>query len=747
MNRGYFADIRAMALAFIAGIGTVLLLPELPPLWWFLPPLLICLWAWPGRVLVLTAIVGAAWCAWVSHQALEHRLPATRDGTVVTLKGTVDGLPEESYFRTKFQFVTDSALRRLRISWYDDPPELVPGDCWRLTVKLSAPHGSMNPGGFDYEAWLWRNRIGATGYVRAAQPCADDIWTVDRVRLYWSQRIRTALDGMEGAAIVRALTVGDTRGLTNQHWQTLRRTGTSHIISISGLHIGLIAALVFFVLRWLVPRLPGGSRVSALTVAAFGSACAAAGYAALAGFDLPTQRSLVMTSVVLGAVLLRRRTSSSRLLALAALAVVVLDPFAVMAPGFWLSFGAVAWILFLVAARVGHSRWRVLLWLQPGLVLGLMPLTLYWFSEASLVAPLANALLIPASSVVVPAILVSAVLTLLLPTIGVPLLTAVTAVVGWGWSALEWLAQWDITYFGLAMPSLFALVCALAGIALLLMPRGVPARWLGIIGFLPLLLPAPTPQQGSFRLTVLDVGQGLSAVVRTADHTLLYDAGPRYRSGFNAGEAMVLPFLAARGIERLDKVVISHGDIDHSGGWPAVNNGIEVISALGWGTDRPCHVGQHWRWDGVTFRIVHPEVDEQWSDNNASCVLSVTAPGGTALLTGDIERTAEYALLSRWPNLTADILVVPHHGSDSSSSKRFVQAIDPDYAVIPAGWHNQWAFPDPVVKKRYRVVGARMLKTGRLGAIWFHVGPEKGVSQPHAWRRAVQRIWHVPDLR
>lgn len=737
------ADVRAVAAAFAGGIGLILLQPVLPPLWWALGPLLLCLRPWPGRVLLLAAVAGAAWCAWVAHQALDDRLPAADDGSIVTLTGHVEGLPERSEFRTRFQFVTAGKPHRLRLSWYEDAPQLIAGDCWRLTVKRSAPHGSLNPGGFDYEAWLWRSRIGATGYVRAAQACADDQWTIDRLRQQWSARMQDWLGGMQGAAIVRALTVGDIRGLTDEHWQVLRRTGTSHMISISGLHIGLIAALVFFLLRWLVPRLPLGARVSALSVAAAGAALAAAGYAALAGFELATQRSLVMTGVVLAAVVLRRRTSSSRLLALAALAVLALDPFALMAPGFWLSFVAVGWILYLVSARVGHSRWRVLLWLQPGLVLGLMPLTLYWFGEASLIAPLVNGVLIPACAVVVPAVLLAAVLALLVPFVGVPILVAVTAVIGWGWQALEWCAQWQFTYFELIVPSFFALVCVLAGVALLLAPRGVPARWLGLLGCIPLLLPPPAPPPGGFWVTVLDVGQGLAVVARTARHVLLFDAGPRYRTGFDAGEVLILPFLNSRGIERLDRVIISHGDMDHRGGWPAVKKGMEVASVLGWGATTPCRAGQQWLWDGVWFRVVHPSPGD-WSDNDSSCVLHISGPGGSALLTGDIEAAAEARLAARVPGLSAAVMTVPHHGSATSSSWPFVRLVAPDYAVVAAGWHNRWGFPAVAVVARYRAVGARVLDTGRLGAIRFRFDPETGVSQPRSWRRRVRRIWHLP---
>lgn len=738
------ADVRALTAAFAAGIGAVLALPDLPPLWWFLLPLAACLCPWPGRALLLAAIMGAGWTVWQSHQLLAERLPTARDGTIATMTGHVEGLPDRGDSRTRFQFVTDNVPRRVRVSWYDDAPPLAPGACRRLTLKLSAPHGSLNPGGFDYEAWLWRKRIGATGYVRNAETCEAGRWTIDRWRQSLSADIGRWLDGAPGAALISALAVGDRSGLIDEQWRVLRHTGTSHLVAISGLHIGLIAALVFFGLRWLSPRLPGAGRVSALSVAAVGAALAAAGYAALAGFALPTQRALLMTGVVLLAVLLRRRTAPSRLLALAALAVLALDPFALLAPGFWLSFGAVAWILFLVAARVGHVRWRFWLWLQPALVLGLMPLTLYWFGEASLAAPLANAVLIPAFTVVVPAVLASVLLSTLVPALGVPALTGVASVLSGGWSVLAWLADWPITHFALPMPGLFGLVAALAGLAFLLAPSGVPARWLGCLGLVPLLLPPAPPAQGGFTLTVLDVGQGLSAVVRTNEHALLFDAGPRFRTGFDAGEALVLPYLKTRGINRLDMAIISHGDIDHRGGWPAVRAGVEVGGILGSGAERPCRVGHSWRWDEVTFRIVHPSAGN-WSDNDASCVLHVQGAGGSALLTGDIERSAERRLLERVPDLAAAVMTVPHHGSDSSSSPRFVRRTAPDYAVVPAGWNNRWGFPEPEVAARYRRMGTRLLQTGRLGAIRFVFDPETGLSEPRAWRRGARRFWHVPQ--
>lgn len=741
-DAGWTTDARALAAAFALGIGALLTLPDLPSSWWLLPALAVALPRWPGRLLVLAFALGAAWAGWQAGQALEQRLPAARDGERATLTGHIEGLPEADAFRTRFQFVTETVPHRVRVSWYDQAPALAPGDCWRLTLGLSAPHGSLNPGSFDYEGWLWRKRIGATGYVREAEPCGAGGWTVDRWRQGLSQAINAALDGAPVAALIRALAVGDRGGLGEAQWRVLRRTGTSHLVAISGLHIGLIATLVFLALRWLAPRLPGGARVSALSVAAMGAAVAAVGYAALAGFALPTQRALVMTAVVLIAVVLRRRVAPSRLLALAAIAVLALDPFALLAPGFWLSFGAVAWILFLVGGRVEPPRWRFWLWLQPALVLGLMPLTLYWFGEASLAAPLANGLLIPAFGVVVPLVLAAVLATALAPALGAPLLSAVAWLLSVGWAGLEWLAGLPLTHFALPMPSLPALVAALAGIAVLLAPRGVPARWLGLAGLLPLLLPPATPAPGDFRLTVLDVGQGLAAVVRTSDHALLFDAGPRFRTGFDAGAALVLPYLRAAGITRLDTAIVSHGDIDHRGGWPAVREGIVVGRVLG-AAGRPCRAGQGWRWDGVRFEILHPPPGA-WSDNDASCVLRVTGPGGTALLTGDIERDAEQQLIARAADLAADVVVVPHHGSDSSSTPAFVRRVAPRYAVVAAGWNNRWGFPDPVVAARYRQAGACLLQTGRLGAIRIAVAADGGVGRPRATRLTRRRIWHLP---
>lgn len=736
-------DPRPPALAFLAGILAVHLPAALPPLWLFPAPLALCLIHFPGRKLIAIALFGAAYAAGQGHWLHAQRLPVAEHGESRWLRGQVEGLPEAGPLRTRFQFITAERPRRIRVSWYHKPPELRPGDCWRLRLKLRTPHGSLNPGGFDYEAWLWRKRIGATGYVRAAERCtADAAAPVARWRQTAAQRLSALLGAHSMTGPILALSLGERSAIDDAQWRVLRRTGTSHLVAISGLHVGLIAGVVFWGLRRLLPWLYPRPRPSALAVAAVGAGLAAAGYAMLAGFALPARRALIMVLVVLAAVVWRRRTAPSQLLALAALAVLLLDPFAVMAPGFWLSFGAVAWILYLAGGRQrpgGGTWWR----LQPALVLGLLPWTLFWFGEASLVAAPVNAVLIPAFALLVPAVLVVVILALAWPWAGAPLLHAMAAAFDRGWAALTWAAGLPGAYLSLPEPGPAELLVALAGLVWLLAPRGVPGRWLGLIGLLPLLLGPPAPPPGGFRVTLLDVGQGLAAVVRTAEHALLFDAGPRYRTGFDTGEAVVVPYLHAQGIRRLDKLVLSHGDIDHRGGVEAVRDAVPVAATLGVDQAAPCRAGDGWRWDGVRFRVLHPD-GPHWRGNDASCVLAVSGPGGSVLLTGDIEAAAERRLVAAYGGaLDTDLLIVPHHGSASSSTSAFLDAASPVYALVPAGWRNRWGFPAPAVRSRLRAAGAEMFVSGRTGALRVDIGPETGVGRPRAWREQAGRFWHA----
>lgn len=739
--------IRLLALGFFGGILLLYALPALPPSWLFgvLPlPLLI---RWPGKWVYLAIILGFCWAWWDAAERLEARWPTARHGELHWVTGHIDSLPEVSDGSLRFQFQTASQSQTVRVSWYE--PEAMPqaGECWRLQLKMRAPRGLSNPGGFDYEAWLFREGIDATAYIREAQRCSpDEVWSLDAWRQRLSDTIRSAMDGSTAAGLMLALAVGDRNLIQDEQWAVFRHTGTSHLVAISGLHIGIVAGFVFFLLRWLWGQWPAASRLlAAQRAAAVGAGAAAFVYACMAGLALPTQRALIMLLVLLGALWWGRQTAPSRLLALALLAVLLFDPAAVLAPGFWLSFGAVAWIIYIFAGRLGRpGRLGEWAWLQLSLALALAPLTLFWFSETSLVAPLANLVMVPLFFLLVPWVLCS-VLLLWVPVLGPGMLALAGYVLTGAFAGLAWLDGFAWAYWARPEPGFLAALCACLGVALLLAPRGLPARWLGLVFLLPILwVKSDPPSPGGFELTALDVGQGLAVVVRTANHTLLYDAGPAYRGGFNAGEQIVAPYLRHLGVGQLDALMLSHGDFDHAGGVEALRAEFHPQREIGTEQGEPCRAGVRWQWDEVQFRALHPPIGQGLTGNNASCVLQIKTGDYAALLPGDIERKAETLLVeSIGEALDAEVLLVPHHGSATSSSTAFIEAVSPQLAIVPAGWRNRWDFPRPTVTGRYTRRDIPVITTGQAGAVILRVDAGKGLAELRSWRAQSPKLWRV----
>lgn len=755
-GRGTFArrarDPRLLALACVGATGGVYLWPA--PISPILPlaGLLCCIPRFPGRALLAAALIAALWASLDVADRLGARLSVERSGETATVEGRVSGLVTHDAFRSRFVLARESAPYRVRLSWYDDAPALLPGDCVRATVKWETPHGSANPGTFDYEAWLWRERIDATGYVREAGGCdRAAAMSLDRLRALALRRLDRILEDAPARGLIQALTLGARDAISDAQWEVLRATGTSHLVAISGLHIGLIAGVLFFLGRWLALRIAPGW--SAHRVAAALGFVGAAGYAALAGLALPTQRALVMVAVALAVVALRRDIAPARTLAFAAIAVVFWDPASVIAPGFWLSFGAVAWLLYIAASGPRGARWLAFGRMQLALIAGLTPLTLWFFEQASVVAPAVNALLIPLAVVVVPALLATTALALAWPAAGGPLLEAAAWLLGAGWQGLSWIAAWPLAAVHLTLPGVAALLLAIAGIVLLLLPRGLPGRWAGVALLLPALIGwQPAVQrlpQGAYRMAVLDVGQGLAVVVRTRGHTLVFDAGPAYRTGFDTGAAIVVPYLRHVGRPRVDRMLISHADLDHRGGAAAIARELEVVRWQGAGGDSACVAGQQWRWDGVDFRVLYPTAAERAAaadTNGRSCVLRIASPGGRVLLTGDLDADGEARLAARdAAALAGEVLVVGHHGSDSSSSLAFLEAVRPRFALISAGWRNRWGFPAEGVRERLSAVGAQRIGTAKGGALRVAVpGSAERAIRVTRWRDQHPRLWHVP---
>lgn len=753
--------------------------PWLPDAAWVSLLPLLALVAWldpPSRGVALLA-GGFLWVVLRAHCLVLHILPPALEGETLVVHGTVAGLPESDARRTRFDFLVSrveppspavsrpSFAARVRLSWYRDAPRLAPGERWRLRVRLKRPRGRVNPGGFDYEAWLFHHAIAATGYVvHGADSRLEAHATrvgLTALRAHIARAVAVHLAGEPMAPIVAALAVGDRSAMSREHWRVLRATGTSHLMAISGLHVGLVAGLVYFAVARLWCLTPAPVLwLAAPRAAALAALAAALGYAGLAGFSLPTQRALVMLAVVLGAVAACRRVRPSTSLCVALAAVLLLDPLAVVSAGFWLSFAAVAVILWGMTGRSAEPRAARArrLWWRWGRVhylaaVGLAPITLGVFFEYPLVSPLANALAVPwAGLVLVPLALASALLILPFPSLGGALLTLARHAADALWWFLEGLASLDLSVRPAAAGSTLALVAACVGVCLLLAPRALPGRALGVLWLLPLLAnSAPRPHRGDVWLTVLDVGQGLAAVVRTRRHVLVYDTGPRYPGGFDAGRDVLAPYLESLGIERIDRLLISHHHADHTGGAAGllarVPAGDVMTNVASWrDAGVPCRAGRRWRWDGVDFLVLHPARGDDAQGNDASCVLRIEGAGGRLLLPGDVESRAESAMLSRAaPWLRAEVLVVPHHGARTSSAAPFLDAVAPEVALFAVGYRNRFGFPHAEVLRRLERRHVRMLETARHGAITLEIDAEKGVLEPRLERIARSRLWRSND--
>ncbi|OFZ85857.1 MAG: DNA internalization-related competence protein ComEC/Rec2 [Betaproteobacteria bacterium RBG_16_64_18] len=728
---------------------------------------------------LLGFLLGYLWAALWAHVRIADRLDPAWEGRDIEITGVIAGLPEPFENGVRFEFDVESVApagasvpQRVLLAWYngltrEEYQEVAPvraGERWRFAARLKRPHGQSNPAGFDYEAWLIERGIRATGTVRVnrrgAPPERLDTmvvrpgYAVERLRERVRERFWDALPEHRYAGVLTALAVGDQKAIEPQDWDVYTRTGVNHLMSISGLHVtmvsGLAAALVL--LGWRRAQALA-LRFAAQKAAAIAGFTAAFGYCLIAGFAVPAQRTLYMVGVVALALVSDRLTSASRVLALALLAVLVLDPWAVLSAGFWLSFGAVALIFYVGCGRAGPPHWLAQ-WgaMQWAVTVGLAPMLLVLFRQVSLASPLANAVAIPVISVVVtPLALAGAVLPFDFP------LQLAHALLEWLMWLLRWLAALDGALWTQHAPVDWTLPLAAAGILWLLLPRGFPARWAGALLLIPMasVMP-PLLAHGAAALTVFEVGQGLSVLVRTRSHALLYDAGPAWSPEADSGNRVILPALRAQGVRALDALVVSHDDNDHSGGALTVMRALPVarlhsslpaldpiVQAARYRI--PCADGSAWAWDGVQFEFLHPAMagygDPGESANNLSCVLKVSGAHGAALLTGDLERRGEADLVARRADsLRAQVLVVPHHGSSTSSTPEFVHAVAPQFAVFPVGYRNRFAHPRPEVVARYGEQGSRIVRSDESGAVGIMID-ERGVSV-RGQRETAPRYWH-----
>ncbi len=723
--------------------------------------------------LPLAFLAGVAFADYSGSRIIAGLLSPSLDTQQFQVRGRVSGLPVRSVIRgvARLRFDLDVAsascvdpaatgtcappLRKLRLSWYQqDLPVLMPGQLWTFRVKLRRPRGYVNPVGFRYGDWLVQQGYSASGYVVGD---AGLIETSGRGIHTLRYRLREALTQLAAASdhlrFIRALALADRSALEPEDWQRFADTGTSHLLAISGLHIG-IAAGVGAALGAIVRRAAGLTGLWAVVSSAAPALLLAAFYSAMAGWALPTQRAFCMVAVATMALSLRRQISALNGLAAALLAVLLIDPLAGFSAGFYLSFSAV--VLILLVTRGWRQRDRLQLRPQWAIFLGMTPLLIVIFGALPLATLPANLVSIPLYTfLIVPLLLLALVLLPLSAGLSGYLLDLIDAALGLQQRYLALLQAVLPAPLQVQAPEALFLVALSLALLVMLLPRAVPGRIpaavILAVSLYVSIVPRPAPE--GVTVTVLDVGQGMSVFMRAGRETLVYDVGPAYSEAFDTGSAFLLPLLRADKVRRADTLLISHADSDHAGSLPQVLSEIAPRRIL-FG-ERPvkylpahaagehCHRGQRWSLGPASVDVLHPQPGQQAGGNNASCVLRVEFAGVVILLPGDIEKAAERSLMATEP-VNADVILAPHHGSKTSSSPAFVAAVRPRHVIYSAGWRHHFGHPHPAVKARWREQASRAWSTAEQGAISLHISAD-GALSVFAQRLKNRRYWQLPN--
>jgi len=708
---------------------------------------------------------GIIWASGFAMLRLSEELPKSLEQVPIEMVGVVASVPESTERGIRFRFDVETLMtpeaaaqknfpRHISLTLYQQDSNhqnFQAGERWQLTARLKRPHGTQNPHGFDFEAWALAENIRATGTIKTKvgmQKLQNFVWRssyiVEFCRERIGQRIAKVLVNKPYNGITQALVMGDDSQINRTDWDVMQRAGVTHLMSISGLHITMLAGLAFGLAAFIWRRSPNlVMRFPTRKAATVAGVVVALVYALLAGFSVPTQRTVYMLLVFAFALWSGRQLAIAQVLSIALIVVVLLDPWAVSAPGFWLSFGAVAILAYVFSGRIGQLHWfKAAVKTQWAVTLGMLPLLLLMFNQASIISPIANAVAIPLISfIVTPLALLGGLLGFDTTLTNAPLQLSYW-VLQVCMALLNWLSSFPQAVWQQHSPATWTFFPAMIGVLWMLLPRGFPMRWLGFFGFLPMFFIVPRPPAlGEMKVTILDVGQGLSVVVRTHQHTFLYDAGPKFNTQSDAGNRIVLPYLRGEGVAKLDGFVVSHNDIDHSGGMLSILSLMPTnwfassfspdLTLLNQSGLKPsaqhtkilnCFAGQRWVWDGVKFEVLSPSlsqyVDAEVKDNNNSCVIKVSSKFSSVLLTGDIEADAELALLRDEDlNLKADVMTVPHHGSKTSSTVDFIAAVNPKVTVFTVGYLNRFNHPRPDILARYHDIHSQVYRSDYNGAL------------------------------
>jgi competence protein ComEC len=687
--------------------------------------------------------LGFLYALWTAHGIVSHDLPAALENQLIAIEGRIANIPQSFPDGVRFEFDIDATPAypafKARLNWSKNAPKnLQTNQRHRLQVRLKKSHGLRNPNTFDQERWFFQNHIRAQGNVKTGE-LLENAYDL-RFKIY--QILEEKIQDLPRSGIQMALVLGETKGISQQEWQALRNTGTIHLISVSGTHLSMIALSVssFMIIfmriiggRWLL-------KIKAQVIVAILSFIIVALYAWLAGFSIPTQRSLMMIGAVFLGIILNKRFAPSYILSIALFLVLLLDPLAVLSIGFWLSFIAIFILIYSQQKKIANSNQIFQIESSWVVFIVLIPPLLLLFGQISLLSIISNAMILSLFSLVImPALFLGAILSLF--DFGYYPLLLSSYALDFIMNLLEFLGNWDISMLSLPNASLWALSLAMMGSFLVLMPRGMVGKWLSIFLFLPALFPhVEKPKEGDIYFDLLDVGQGLSTVIRTKNKVLIYDTAPAFEKKVVA-ESTLIPFLRGKGIKEISRLIISHPHADHAGGVDSLRQVFEIHDILTtepkrWQGASYCKSGQFWEWDSVKFEMLAGEENHY---KNNSCVLKITTGKSSILLTGDIEKEQEWRLLEQ--NIKTDILVAPHHGSKTSSSWSFVNAVRPNYTLFSIGYKNQFKHPRPEIIQRYQLVNSKILETQNSGMISFQITPDS-ISEPQRYRENNRRYWH-----
>lgn len=754
-------------LGFVTGIISLLFYSQLLSLV-FSSLLLFCavialFFCWKKRLLLffIATIVGCSWGMMCADWQLRHGLNPEIENKKCIITGTIISIPENLMYGKRFLFRIDSLKIGnnyysppdiARLVWTKPQNDLKVGQKWQLQVRLKKPHSTFNPNSFDLEAWYFEHHIQAVGNVKSNSSnqllkTTHWLFSIDQLRQKLDERITEYLQNDSMIGFVCALSVGIRDAITGQQWKVLQATGTNHLMAIAGLHIGLATTLVFFLIRRVWKFFPRFMLfIPSEQVAAIFALVTAIAYSALAGFALPTQRAIIMLSVFLLANLLKRKIHAWQSYILALFFILLIHPMSILAASFWLSFVTVGWIIYAMPRFKSHNFLHHLLQIQFVITIGLIPLSLFFYQQLSLLGIIANCITIPWIAFVVLPLCGGSIFACLISKLFASkllFLTSKTLLLMYWFleklSAISWL-QWQF------VPNDFVLLIAILGLLLYLSP--LPRKSIGLLALMPIFFLKPIdPKNGQVNFTLLDVGQGLSAVIQTKNHILVYDTGSRWVDGLSYGETVVLPYLNKIGAKKIDMMMISHGDLDHRGGADYLLSHIPVTTIL---TSAPhyfpvsltqiCHENESWNWDGVNFTVLYPRTNQEYLDNDSSCVLKVTTGRQSILLPGDIEKKSEHYLVTN-EKLSSTILIAPHHGSKTSSTLDFIVATHPQYVLFPVGYLNTYHFPNTAVVSRYKELGAQCLDSVNYGAIYFELFPDR-IMKPMSYRGMDRHFWN-----